>query len=149
MQLLARFSEHYSLAQIYSAYHLVHAAAANGSCSAALPASLFHASHFLFTRLLQRGADQPPPGVSTAAVLQSLARHSGGLGAHGLAAAAWAQLQNCALTPSVQVHACLSIQEESIADMSLTSHSILITIANVPGGGGCGHSPSAQTGAAG
>ena len=52
LELLGRFRQRYSLAEAYSAYQLIHAAA-SAPFSTALPSTLFHASHFLLARLMQ------------------------------------------------------------------------------------------------
>ena len=52
LELLGRFRQRYSLAEAYSAYQLIHAAATEPFATA-LPATLFHAAHFLLARLMQ------------------------------------------------------------------------------------------------
>jgi hypothetical protein len=54
LELLGSFRRRYSLAEAYSAYQLVHAAA-SAPFSTALPSTLFHAAHFLLARLVQVG----------------------------------------------------------------------------------------------
>ncbi len=55
---LESFQRHYSKAQIYCGYQLIHQAA-TGAPHNAVPSTLFHAAHFVLTRLLQVITEHP------------------------------------------------------------------------------------------
>jgi intraflagellar transport protein 122 len=94
---LARFSELYSIAEVYYAYHLIHEVITKPFRDAAQRA-VFNAARFLLTRLAATAA--PPRGVSLSNVVFVLAQEAQALGAWKLARFSYLKLQSlkvCAL----------------------------------------------------
>ncbi|BDA44995.1 Intraflagellar transport protein 122 homolog [Coccomyxa sp. Obi] len=107
------FQNHYTQAQIYHGYQLVHQAM-TGETSSIVPSTLFHTAHFVFTRLLRLGTAHFPMGVSLVRVLQCLAAQSEALGAHDIAAAAHSSLQQYYFPDAQQVRLAAPLWQPSI-----------------------------------